>query len=66
MPPRAEIAPSPEGHAALWIQCQALRSTLGGEPFQKRFKHKGAAAYEPGVDLKNPIKRHGENKVGSE
>ena len=33
--------------------------------FQERFQYKGAAAYQPGVDLKNPIKCHGENKVES-
>ena len=30
---------------------------------QKGFEHEGAAAYKPGVYLKNPMKRHGENKV---
>ena len=30
--------------------------------FDKRFEHEGAAADEPGVDLKNPIKGHGENQ----
>ena len=54
---------SPEWRAALWIQCQALRSDFGGEMFQKRFEHDGAAAYEPGVYLENPMKSHGENKV---
>ena len=33
--------------------------------FQKRLEHEGAAAYEPGVDLENPMTRQGENKVES-
>ena len=33
--------------------------------FHKRFEHEGAAAYEPGVDLKNPTERHGKNTVES-
>ena len=30
--------------------------------FHKGFEHEGAAAYEPGVDLKNPMKGHRENQ----
>ena len=33
--------------------------------FQKRLEHEGAAAYEPGVDLENPMKRQSENEVES-
>ena len=65
LPQGPSIAPSPDWHVALSIPCRALRATFGGEMFQKRFEHEGAAAYEPGVDLKNPMKRHGENKVES-
>ena len=63
LPQGASIAPSPDWQVALWIQCQAVRRTLGGEMLQKRFEHDGATAYEPGVYLKNPTIRHGENKV---
>ena len=31
--------------------------------FQKGFEHKGAAAYEPGVYLENPMKCHAEHKI---
>ena len=33
--------------------------------FQKRLEHEGAAAYEPGVDLENPMKRQAKNEVES-
>ena len=63
LPQGAKIAPSAEWHVALSIQGPALRYTFGGEMFQKRLEHEGAAAYEPGVDLENPMKRQSENEV---
>ena len=33
-----------------------MENVGGGEVFEERFESDGAAAYEPGVDLEDPVK----------